>query len=415
MSVLWRAVAPVQAGSLYALLFLLPFSKAAIEVAFGPLLLGWLIERLRPATRGDTLWRRASLRPLAAAVAGFLAACALSIAFSGHPQLSVRGFVGKWLEYLLLMVIAADVASRPRVAQRGVMALIAGSVFVLIEGVTQELFGKGLFRGHLIGWEGGSLYQRMIGPYENPIDLATYLMVVIPILAAFAMSRKGGIRWGLWGLLLSLLLCLARTQARGAWISLAVGGLIVAGWRAAPRRAGMVLAAVALLAGGVLLMRQGRPLGDAVALHDIGTRDRWVMWQAAIGMIRDRPIVGHGVNTFMANYLEYWVGGERMPRYAHNCYLQVAAETGIVGLAAFLWLLAALFLRLGRAARRPPLDASRLLLVGICAGLAAFAVQAAIDTNFYALRQAALFWVLAGMAVGLSEHAAAPQHHRPGL
>ena len=191
----------------------------------------------------------------------------------------------------------------------------------------------------------------------------------------------------------------------------------MAGWRAALRRPGpvLVLVTVVLLGGGFLLGRQGRPLGDVVVLHDIGTRDRWAMWQAALGMIRDRPIVGHGVNTFMANYLDYWVGGERMPRYAHNCYLQVAAETGIVGLAAFLWLLAALFLRLGRAARVPPFDASRLLLSGLCAGLVAFAVQAGVDTNFYALRQAALFWVLAGMAVGLSEHAAAPQHHRAGL
>ena len=41
------------------------------------------------------------------------------------------------------------------------------------------------------------------------------------------------------------------------------------------------------LAGACVLLRQGRPLGDAVALHDIGTRDRWAMWQAALGMIRE--------------------------------------------------------------------------------------------------------------------------------
>lgn len=131
--------------------------------------------------------------------------------------------------------------------------------------------------------------------------------------------------------------------------------------------------------------------------------DRWMMWQAAIRMIADRPWLGHGVNTFMANYLTYWVGGERQPRYAHNCYLQVAAETGLVGLAAFAWLLAALFFRLVRGLRasvgRGP---EHSLLAGCLAGLVAFAVQAGYDTNFYALRQAALFWVLAGLACGLS-------------
>jgi putative inorganic carbon (HCO3(-)) transporter len=113
-------------------------------------------------------------------------------------------------------------------------------------------------------------------------------------------------------------------------------------------------------------------------------------------------VLGHGLNTFMAHYLDYWVGGQRLPRYAHNCYLQVAAETGILGLAAFLWLLGALGARLFRALRGLP-SKDRLLLSGVCAGLLAFVVQAGIDTNFYSLRQAALFWTLAGLALGVSE------------
>ena len=123
------------------------------------------------------------------------------------------------------------------------------------------------------------------------------------------------------------------------------------------------------------------------------------MWQAAMGMIRDRPILGHGLNTFMANYLTYWVGGEQAPRYAHNCYLQVAAETGLIGLGVFLVLLWQIFAYLLRGLTRLP-SQEGLLLLGMIAGLFAFAVQAGVDTNFYALRQAALFWTLAGLAVG---------------
>ena len=42
----------------------------------------------------------------------------------------------------------------------------------------------------------------------------------------------------------------------------------------------------------------------------------------------------------------------------------------------------------------------------VWAGLVAFAAQSAMDTHFYALRQAALFWMCAGLAVGLSERLA---------
>ena len=132
------------------------------------------------------------------------------------------------------------------------------------------------------------------------------------------------------------------------------------------------------------------------------------MWQSALRMTWDRPILGQGVNTFMANYLHYWVGGQQQPRYAHNCYLQMAAETGLVGLGTFLWLLWSM-VGLWRRAMRWMLsqDPPDFLLMGWTAGLTAFLVQAAVDTNFYSLRQAFLFWTLAGIATGLAARNAA--------
>jgi hypothetical protein len=44
----------------------------------------------------------------------------------------------------------------------------------------------------------------------------------------------------------------------------------------------------------------------------------------------------------------------------------------------------------------------------VLAGLTGFVLQSAIDTNFYALRQAALFWTLAGLGLALSLNVAAP-------
>jgi hypothetical protein len=55
MSRLWAAARPLQQGGLYVLLFLLPFSKAAVELSFGLLLIGWVLERLNPATRAETV------------------------------------------------------------------------------------------------------------------------------------------------------------------------------------------------------------------------------------------------------------------------------------------------------------------------------------------------------------------------
>jgi len=386
----------LQEGGLYGLLFLLPFSKAAVEIGFGILLLGWLLERLGSHERPRSGWEEMSRRPLLLMMTAYLGVCALSIAVSGHPALSVRGVVGKWLEYLLFFVIVADLGRRGPITSRSLAVLAWSSLFVLVEAASQEVWGRGLFRGYHL-----AIYGRMTGPYENPIDLATYLMVVIPILLGDSATRRGRVRAWLLGLVAAQILCLGRTEASGAWLGLTVGlAAMCLASRALRRWTALVLLAV--LSSGILWLHAVGRLGATLSLLDIGTVDRWAMWQAAIGMIRDRPLLGHGVNTFMANYLDYWVGGERLPRYAHNCYLQVAAETGVLGLAAFLGLLGTLFRRVMDGLDEVGPGQHRMLL-GLCGALVAFAIQAGLDTNFYALRQVVLFWVVAGLAVGLAE------------
>ena len=133
---------------------------------------------------------------MALAVGAYLGVCALSLLVSSHPWLSVKGLVNKWLEYLLLFIIAADLAATPNVVTRSLTVMTWSSVFVVIEAVTQEVFRKGIFRGLPF-----HAYGRITGPYENPIDLATYLIVIIPVLLTYGLSRHGRSRAGLLALL----------------------------------------------------------------------------------------------------------------------------------------------------------------------------------------------------------------------
>ncbi len=391
-----RLARVVQAGSLCALLFLLPFAPAAVEMLFGVLLVGWLIEWFDSQSRAQSVWRHRMLRGVLITGAIYLAICALSIVVSDYPVKSLLGFVKKWVQYLLLFVIAADVMWRRPVIKKLLALFACSSLLVVCEALVQELFGKGFIRGYRF-----SIYSRITGPYQNPSDLATYLMVIIPILLSYAVWCRRWFRWLIWALLLVLSVYLAKTQTVGAFLGLGAGLLVTILTHRSIRRAGTVLLVLASLIGVGFLHHSGR-LTQVLTADDIGRADRVMMWKAALGMIKDRPILGHGLNTFMANYLKYWVGGERMPRYAHNCYLQVAAETGLTGLAAFLAFLGMLFWHLIRRAIRSEAQLA-ILLPGFIGGLLAFVVQAGVDTNFYSLRQAVLFWVLAGVAVGLSE------------
>lgn len=389
-----RVTQAIQVASLYLLLLFLPFSKAVVEITSTSLILAWLVERCDPRTRAQSLWWSPAYRPMAWTLAAFLWVCALSILGSRHPELGLRALFSKWLQYVLLFVVAADLSRRPAVVRQSLAVIACSALFVVIEALTQERYHYGWFRGYRLDF-----FNRMTGPYENPIDLATYLMVIIPALLAFLIRhRRFLVRLALGVLLVALTLCLGRTQAMGAWIGLAGGVLIVCLRSPALRRTGLVVMIATLMAGGWFLHRAG-DLRSTFSVLEIGKRDRWAMWQAAVGMIRDRPVLGHGLNTFMANYLDYWVGGQQQPRYAHNCYLQVAAEIGLVGAGLFIACLWQLFQRLFALTRTSQRHAA-ILVSGFTAGLLAFVIQAGVDTNFYSLRQAVLFWTFAGLAIG---------------
>lgn len=392
--VAWAA--RLEEGSAYVLLFLLPFSKAAIEVACVVWWIGWLLRLRFEGRPALAVWLGPRRGALAAALGGFLAICGLSVLWSHYPDKSFHGFVGKWLQYLWLFVMAVDVGARPGVLSRAAAVMAASSVLVALEAVSQHWLGQGLLRRYPF-W----VYGRETGPYENPIDLATYVAVVCPLVAGLAIDARGLKRGLFGGVAAGLAVLLMRTEALGAWVALAAGAAVVVGLAFRRRLPARLLVAVLLIAGAAGVLRT-LGWGGALRMPETGTMDRWVMWQAGFAMVRDRPLLGHGVNTFMANYLDYWVGGEHQPRYAHNCYLQVAAETGLIGLALFLMTLGAVFRRVLTRLDRLPAGRRGILLGGAVA-LAAFAVQAAIDTNFYALRQAALFWVLAGLLVGCRE------------
>ncbi len=405
---MWSLLAEwLQVGGFGLLLLLLPFSNAVVEISFGLILIGWLMARLHPATGQDTVWRQPTLRPLLWAMAIFWLVCAASITVSPHPELGVRALFGKWGEYLLLTILAAEMSRRPRLVEQGLKVLAFSAALVVFEGVTQERFEYGFFRNYR--WDH---FHRMTGPYRNPIDLATYLMVIIPILAAWAWLDRHKTRWRNWLLVLALFLCFLRTQAVGAWLGI-IASLGFFAWRNRRFRR-LILAAMGVmaLAGGLYLGYVGR-LGGVVTLTEIGKQDRLAMWQSAIHMIQDRPVLGHGLNTFMANYLHYRIGGERQPRYAHNCYLQMAAETGLIGLAAFLGMLWLLFHRCLRSLQEASDAARWAFLFALLVGLVGFVVQAGGDTNFYSLRQSALFWTMAGFALGLGFQPAVSSSRRP--
>ncbi|MGA1625985.1 MAG: O-antigen ligase family protein, partial [Prochlorothrix sp.] len=149
--------------------------------------------------------------------------------------------------------------------------------------------------------------------------------------------------------------CIALTLSRGAWIGLVLGGLVLTlllvywwsrHWSAFWQTWAIPIALGLLVGLGLVMVLTVEPLRLRVASIFAGRADssnnfRMNVWAAVVDMIRDRPIlgIGPGNDAFNQIYPLY-----QRPRYtalsAYSVILELAVETGFVGLTAFLWMLA---------------------------------------------------------------------------
>jgi putative inorganic carbon (HCO3(-)) transporter len=123
---------------------------------------------------------------------------------------------------------------------------------------------------------------------------------------------------------------------------------------------------------------RGVPLTD----ENFAVVERLAHWQAALGMLAEHPLLGVGIGNYVPVYPAYALPGWRDPLgHAHNYYLHIAAETGLVGLAAYLVLLSACFWNGWDAVRRAS-GTDQAVALGILGVLGAFVVHSVFD-NLY--------------------------------
>jgi O-antigen ligase len=172
-----------------------------------------------------------------------------------------------------------------------------------------------------------------------------------------------------WALILS--------RTRNAWLGALVGLIVVALLRA--RRVFFWL----LAAIGLVVALRPTPMRDRLTITDASSRDRYFMWQAAIDMIRDKPVFGQGPRMVEKMYPTYRWPGAAHPEtsHLHNNALQISAERGLPCLAWWLWWVAA---AMGDAYRETRRDAfgSGWVAAGALGLLVAILVAGLFEYNF---------------------------------
>jgi len=149
-------------------------------------------------------------------------------------------------------------------------------------------------------------------------------------------------------------------------------------------------------------------LPDAVRqpIRSLRSDGRVVATRVAGQMLAESPLLGTGLDTF-GELQPSFLGNVFLLHYAHNDYVQLLAETGIVG-AALAAALGGFLIARSRRFRREALPPLRCLDAGPWAALAALSLHSAFDWNLHVPANALLAAVAAGLAI-------APRDLSPGF
>lgn len=420
----------LEAGWLVALvvvpLYYNPFSagmfdydKTAVLRALALLMLAaWLALQ---AARASPLprWQQLRTTPLLAPVVVLIMATLLSTALSIDPRLSFFGSLSRnngTYTLLALLVVALAVGTelrQPAQQQRLIGTLLAASCVVSVHGVAQH-FG---FEPAL--WE-YDLSLRIISTLGNPIFAGAFLGMAMPLTLACAVPlwQARNARGFLYATLLALQsVALWWTGSRGPLLAAlcGVGFMLLIQFRQAGRRAWALALLATLAAGAIFITVLNIPNGPLQPLRtvaplqrlanmlnseDTSTSGRSRIWRGALRLATARtpirfatggadalqairPLVGYGPETFGPAFelvYDNAIGRDVFPDRAHNLLLDALVTSGGLGLAATLFMWAAiLVLGLRTAGLLPDRSATLMLLLlttsgGIAMGAAAYII-----------------------------------------
>jgi len=173
------------------------------------------------------------------------------------------------------------------------------------------------------------------------------------------------------------------------------------------RSTGLLVVAYALmlLFAAVAWAGVDRTLGRFAQTSDEDLAGRLNAWRDTARIVHDFPAFGTGLNTYGTAMLVYQTGDRtRMYREAHNDYLQLVAEGGLlltVPIALAIGLVVRDIRRRFREGADPPM--TRWIRVGAVASLAGIAAQSLVDFSLQMPGNAVLFSLVAAIAL-----------HKPG-
>lgn len=377
----------------------LPYSIYGFEIAAGLLFaLSWI----RMTARSEF---RVFRTPLMLPIALFAGVVTIQIVFhlSAYDN-ATQAEALRYVSYFCLFVVAAEV-SRDKSATKGFLtALVVFGTIVAVEAIVQDFSAPGLIYWRIPVPASGTIF----GPFASHGLYAGFMELVAGVsIVKWLTTPKSHSRWLLWGFCAALTSSsIVLSRSRAGMLSLVCEVALAAfllmrtsGRRSKPMLAALVIVIVALCAwlGTSATLRRASTFFNALNKDVNG--HRLVIAADGLRMFREKPLFGWGLDVFPVAYPRFRsFATNTFINEAHNDYVQVLVETGIVGAVAVLLFMALLYRVAMRRLYSLRRDSLNWAVAGALVGCTGMFVHNLFDFNFHITSNAALFYVLAAIA-----------------
>jgi len=232
--------------------------------------------------------------------------------------------------------------------------------------------------------------------FEGPNSLGTLIVMYTGISIGFLVYKGKPYRYLVFPFLLLSTAAVIATGSRGAWLGFA--GMLTS-LTLFNRKLLTAVLLIILIAALIIALN---PYSYArflsiFSLEKGGNMSRIYIWQASLKMIKDHPVFGLGLGVFPLAFPEYAVAEHSVDTftYAHNLFLQIAVELGLVGGVLFFLALVSVYYMAFSLAKT-----GNSVYQGLFASLLGVLIHQQLDIPIWKMHIGLSFWILVGLVAG---------------
>lgn len=257
-------------------------------------------------------------------------------------------------------------------------------------------------------YQGVSGDGRAAGFFGHPMTFAGYLCMYLPLFLLGYFENLFGTKYKYVSgiMFLAGLAALIFNGTRGAWIAVAMtAGILLLYYMVRNKRnfiVGIILVAVCcgiLVNNSAFMNRMSTITNNKYQSNS----ERLLMWNSAWNMFKDHPVLGVGLGQYKENYQQKYISPKAKEpnlEHAHNNFMQMLAENGMVGFLGFM----AMFTYIIWHNFRKFLTSKNIYSIAICAVSITLLLQGFTEFNFGNSAVVKAYWLILGCLVVLAEN-----------